>query len=198
MTRVFWNTEIQHVIFSILKQNILTLSKYLPRIIFSQKHLWNLTLTVTTVSVLTLISKAYICWSLNCNASLVHDISNNVVRTERKNIIFKGKMRNNMSEAEQSRGMEMYIYGYPWGWSVLQHLTAGWRACRCYQQPLQDVSTPADPGTALCLAWIVQMEVQSVTFSASWLYRGVAQLTVCSFATLLCEECLGFVRLTYT
>lgn len=41
----------------------------------------------------------------------------------------------------------------------LQHLTAGWRTGRCYPQPLQDISAT--------LAWAVQMEVQSITFSAS-------------------------------
>ena len=69
---------------------------------------------------------------------------------------------------------------------VLQCLTAGWRAGRCYQRPLQEVSVPPDLGTALYLAWAVQMEAWSITFSASWLCWGdQVQCPSCLFVVLL-------------
>lgn len=40
---------------------------------------------------------------------------------------------------------------------VPQLLTACWRAGRCYQQPLHDVSEPPAPDTAFYQIWAVQM-----------------------------------------
>lgn len=67
---------------------------------------------------------------------------------------------------------------------VLQLLTAGWRAGRCYQQHLQDFSAPPDPSTALCLAWAVQRS--GLSPSGQWL---------CSGDLVQCPSCLLVVLL---
>lgn len=68
---------------------------------------------------------------------------------------------------------------------VLQCLAAGWRAGKCYQQPLQDVSAPSDPGTAPGLSHLDGGLVRHFQCILVVLRRSglVSQVPVCSFAT---------------